>query len=40
MFGKLKLLEQKRGKIGEEKSMMEVKKIMRRFQEKICSCLI
>ena len=39
MFSKLKGLEQKRGKIGEEKSMMELGKIMKRFQGKICSCL-
>lgn len=39
MFSKLKGIEQKRGKIGEEKAMMELGKIMKRFQVKICSCL-
>lgn len=40
IVNKLKGIEQKRGKLGEEKAMGELGKIMKRFQNRITTSLL
>jgi len=40
MVNKLKGIEQKRGKIGEERALAELGKIMKRFQNRITNSLV
>lgn len=39
LVGKLKIIERTRNKVGEEKSLVQVQKVMRSFEETVKKCL-